>query len=682
MAIVVVDPIPEAAPPTEASAAADAVSEAREAGALAAALDDGLAFSLPPAGVPAPAAARGGASFTAGVPLDFVFYARQKFPDETEEGAVAKLLAEIQAPPPEVNLESVVAAEIVEGASLFTHPCLYADPGAIDDTERIPEPWLARVSAHRQAVERILRAVGRIQIHHYVPRGVSATGLEVGLVVGTGFVVAPRIVMTNRHVAEVFAMARDSAFPFLKDGRGEQEPVVLIDFGGVYDEQQNVHRIERVLFIARRDEPDVALLELRETPGHEPPEPVPLQLTAPPADAFPREAFAVGYPTFDPGDARVPLYFRLLRVKRVSLGRMARLGRWEGMPRLFHDCTTLGGSSGSPLVDFGSGAVWGLHFHGRKQTADGSGNVAEPIWRLAELPAIGDILSAPGAGDAPAFSLSMLDAPETARAVALVASPSPAATASRPVLFVEGADFDDEQPFPAEWFAPGSPEHERVRATLPSVGLVQSQNTKGVTVAAATGFLVAPDVLLTFPVPWQTPRKTNKKPGVFVDFARTVANEPPRRVRATKELYRDDVLLLLRLENPADHPLPAPPPLRRERPDGPLVAERVFLVGHPAAAGAALGDPVAASRMFPPPYGVKRVALGLLGDAEPGEQPIAGSDVRHDCSTTVGDGGAPLVSLTSGEVLGMHLGGAFGRGNFGVSIWPLLEKPEIAALLG
>lgn len=680
MAIVVVDSIPEAAPPTEASAAADAVSEAREAGALAAALDDGLAFSLPPAGVPAPAAALGGASFAAGVPLDFVFYARQKYPEETEEGAVAKLLQEIQTPPPEVNLESVVAAEIVEGASLFTHPCLYADPDAIDDLERIPEPWLARVSAHREGVERILRAVGRIQIHHYVPRGVSATGLEVGLVVGTGFVVAPRIVMTNRHVAEVFAMARDDAFPFLKDGRGEQEPVVLIDFGGVYDEQQNVHRIERVLFIARRDEPDVALLELRETPGRAAPEPVPMQLTAPAADALPREAFAVGYPTFDQGDARVPLFFRLLRVKRVSLGRMSRLGRWEGMPRLFHDCTTLGGSSGSPLADLGSGAVWGLHFHGQKQTADGSGNVAEPIWRLAELPAIGDVLRASGASDAPSFSV--LETSATGPGFALAAAPAPAATASRPVLFVEGADFDDEQPFPTDWFAPGSPEHERIRATLPAVGLVQSQDRTGATVAAATGFLVAPDVLLTFPVPWQTPRKTNKKPGVFVDFARTVANEPPRRFRAIAELYRDDVLLLLRLETPADHPLPAPLPPRRERPDGPLVAERIFLVGHPAAAGAALGDPAAASRMFPPPYGVKRVALGLLGDAEPGEQPIAGSDVRHDCSTTVGDGGAPLVSLISGEVLGMHLGGAFGRGNFGVSIRSTLEKREIASLLG
>jgi hypothetical protein len=505
--------------------------------------------------------------------------------------------------------------------------------------------------------------------------------MEVGLVVGTGFMVAPRVVMTNRHVAEVFAAAQDAAFPFLKDGHGEQEPVVLIDFGGVYDEQQNVHRIGRVLHIARRDEPDVALLELRETPGREPPQPAPLQLSAPAADAFPRDAFAVGYPTFDQGDARVPLYFRLLRVKRVSLGRMSRLGRWEGMPRIFHDCTTLGGSSGSPLVDFGSGTVWGLHFHGHQQTADGSGNVAEPMWRLAELPAIRDVLQ-PARESEPA-SFSVLDALGPAAAAAPAVAPSPAARASRPVLFVEGDDFDTEQPFPTDWFAPGSPEHERVRAALPAVGLVQSQDRKGVTVAAATGFLVGPDVLATFPVPWQTPRKTNKKPGIFVDFARTVANEPPQRFRASEELYRDDSFLLLKLEAPPDQPLPSPLSLRRTRPDGPPLAdEAIFLVGHPAAAGAVVGDPAAASRMFPPPYGVKRVALGLAGETDPDAAGLAEADVRHDCSTTTGDGGAPLISLASGEALGMHLGGAFGRGNFGRSIWSMVEKAEIRAVLG
>jgi endonuclease G len=201
-------------------------------------------------------------------------------------------------------------------------------------------------------------------------------------------------------------------------------------------------------------------------------------------------------------------------------------------------------------------------------------------------------------------------------------------------------------------------------------------------VAAATGFLVGPDVLLTFPIPWQTPRKTNRKPGVFVDFARTVANEPPRRFRAVEELYRDDELLLLRLETPTAKPLPSPLPLRRERPDGAtLPGERVFLVGHPAAVGAALGDP-AVSRMFPPPFGVKRVALGMLRDVQADEPRLPGTNLRHDCSTTVGDGGAPLVSLATGEALGMHLGGAFGRGNFGVSIWSMLEKPEARAILG
>ena len=691
VAVIVVDPVPEVAPPPpeptlgggladEALLGATDEAASPELVASAAARAGDLDFSLPPAGTPpplptpAPAAGSGGGPFQSGVPRDFVFYARQKYPEDDEETAVGKLLAAIGAPSPTVNFESVVVDEVVEGASLYTHPSLYADPEAIDDEERIPPSWLPHVNEYRASIEHVLRSVGRIQIHHYVPSDATSNGDEVGLVRGTGVMIAPRIVMTNRHVADDFAWTKDAAFPFLKDGRGAHEPVVLIDFGGVYDEVQNVFRIKQVLYMSRLDEPDVALLELAVPPGREPPPPAPLQLTEPDLSSLPREAFVVGYPSVDRGDARVPLYFRLLRVKRVSLGQIDRLGRWEDLPRFFHSCTTLGGSSGSPLVDFRTGSVWGLHFKGHTQSQGTKGNLAEPMWRLAELPAVREVLATAGAGDAVSFGVAESVTPAPTR------PPAPEARASRPVLFVEREDLDAEQPFPSDWFAADSAEHQNVRGCLPGIGLVQSQDRKGVTVAAATGFLIAPDLLLTFPLPWQKPLKRNKKQGVFVDFTRTIANEPPRRFRAGEELYRDDYLSLLRLDAPARQPLPPPVTLQRTRPDGPPLAdERVFVVGHPAGIGI---QNEAVSRLFPPPYGVKRVALGLLREGDPAEPAMAGADLWHDCSTTVGDGGAPILSVASGKVLGVHLGGEFQRGNFGVSMWSFLARPEVQAILG
>jgi hypothetical protein len=561
----------------------------------------------------------------------------------------------------------------VPGSSLYTHPCLYADPEAIDDLERIPPEWLPRINARRADIERVLRSVGRIQIHHFVPENITPTpsGYELGLVGGTGVMIAPRIVMTNRHVAEQFARRRDSEFPFLKDTMTGDAPVVLIDFGGVYEEQQNLFRVERVLYIAGPDEPDMALLELRETPGRDLPPPVPLQTTEPDLislrDGQARDAFVAGYPSLDV--TRPLRYFRLLRVKRVSLGQISGL---RGT-RLFHNCTTLGGSSGSPLVDLQTQTIWGLHFQSHRDPAGVEANLAEPMWGITALPAVREALETAGVAAPVAFA-----APEAA----VMPAPAPAAQASRPVLFVDGDDLDAEQPFPSDWFAAGSAEHQNLRHVLPGVGLVRSQDRKGVTVAAATGFLVGPDLLLTLPLPWQKPLKRNKKQGVFVDFARTVADEPPRRFQAQEELFRDDYLSLLRLTVPEGESLPPPLVLTRTHPDGPALADvRVFAVGHPAAAGVRIGDAAVATRMFPPPYGVKRVALGMLREDDPGEPQIAQGDLWHDCSTTAGDGGAPIVSLASGLILGVHLGGAFQRGNFGMSLWSFLAKPEVQAIL-
>jgi hypothetical protein len=55
---------------------------------------------------------------------------------------------------------------------------------------------------------------------------------------------------------------------------------------------------------------------------------------------------------------------------------------------LFHDCSTLGGNSGSPVIDLKTGEVLGIHFAGEFEQT----NWAWSAWRIRELPKVKEIL--------------------------------------------------------------------------------------------------------------------------------------------------------------------------------------------------------------------------------------------------------------------------------------------------
>ena len=65
-------------------------------------------------------------------------------------------------------------------------------------------------------------------------------------------------------------------------------------------------------------------------------------------------------------------------VKRLQPGVITSWA--DGADIFIHDCSTLGGNSGSPVLDLETHLVVGLHFGGRYL----SGNKAVPLWRLAE----------------------------------------------------------------------------------------------------------------------------------------------------------------------------------------------------------------------------------------------------------------------------------------------------------
>jgi hypothetical protein len=77
-------------------------------------------------------------------------------------------------------------------------------------------------------------------------------------------------------------------------------------------------------------------------------------------------------------------------LKRVSPGQLVALV--DGLPiaanrpRGSHDGSTLGGSSGSPVVDFDTHHVVALHYMGRYGVA----NYAVPLWLVKDEPFFAD----------------------------------------------------------------------------------------------------------------------------------------------------------------------------------------------------------------------------------------------------------------------------------------------------
>lgn len=132
---------------------------------------------------------------------------------------------------------------------------------------------------------------------------------------------------------------------------------------------ESVVAVERVLFIAPEGtgQPDMAVLKLR-TAVDRPP--VPMAASSRPAGEF---VAVIGYPARDdrrndPAAAR-DIFRDIYEKKRLAPGKLQTDGRSDAVV-LRHDCSTLGGNSGSVVLDVASGRALGLHFGGKFETSN------------------------------------------------------------------------------------------------------------------------------------------------------------------------------------------------------------------------------------------------------------------------------------------------------------------------
>ncbi|UJP05189.1 MAG: DNA/RNA non-specific endonuclease [Nitrosomonas sp.] len=216
---------------------------------------------------------------------------------------------------------------------------------------RVPEVEAA-IAPHRHKLAHKINAVGRIELSQHDSMSWC----------GTGWLLADNLIVTNRHVAELFAQASGRKFRFRLNQRGRMVSA-RIDFREEHNiAENNEFGIGEVLWIAENSDaaPDMAVLKVRSSEGL----PEPLEIAG--KDAISDQWIGVvGYPAYDDrNDSSLmkQIFENIFEVKRFAPGRIVTTDKNQWY--LTHEATTLGGNSGSAVLDLENGKVVGLHFGG------------------------------------------------------------------------------------------------------------------------------------------------------------------------------------------------------------------------------------------------------------------------------------------------------------------------------
>lgn len=227
------------------------------------------------------------------------------------------------------------------------------------------------LDAGRAAIRESIARVGRVEV----------TGHPSLDWVGTAFLVGPRTVMTNRHVAVEFSRAEDAGWSFQQGMSARVDPGEELSPTPEPVSGPPPYEITEVIGI----HPDVDMALLRVAPPDGGTLPTPLAVAADaPANVPGRPVYVIGYPAWD-GRRNEPesmrrIFMDVYNVKRLQPGTATEFT--PGGQVMKHDCSTLGGNSGSPVFDLTDHRVLGLHFGGRYRM----GNFAVPLWELIDDP--------------------------------------------------------------------------------------------------------------------------------------------------------------------------------------------------------------------------------------------------------------------------------------------------------
>lgn len=223
-----------------------------------------------------------------------------------------------------------------------------------DNTFEIPasDVWKNRLLPFKSNIDRAILSVGRVELSNHQMSWA-----------GTAWVIAPGVVVTNRHVASLFAQKRGESFAFRSNPLGNAFGA-RVDFKEEHLQLNSREiEVEKIIYVADFDDqyPDLAFMKLKNSDSFPLPPPLPLY------DgniSNGQTIVVIGYPAYDDrnnaGDmARI--FGDAYGVKRLAPGEVRDVFADDVFT---HDATTLGGNSGSLVLDVASGQALGLHFAG------------------------------------------------------------------------------------------------------------------------------------------------------------------------------------------------------------------------------------------------------------------------------------------------------------------------------
>ncbi|OQP38647.1 hypothetical protein A4H97_18165 [Niastella yeongjuensis] len=242
-------------------------------------------------------------------------------------------------------------------------------------TDPESEIWRERLINARSTLAGVIPSVGRVEVANH----------PIYDWLGTGWLVDKNIIVTNRHVAEIFGKSTGFEFDFRLNATGQKMGSSIDLLQEDNNPAKALFKVQKILHIEPEPGPDIAFLLVDQTQGILPSE---LLLSTDTISADSNVA-VIGYPAKDSRMPDVALMERLFGnvydKKRLAPGKITGVQP----ARLLHDCSTLGGCSGGAVVDLGTGGIVGLHFAGRfmeSNFAVPAKIVREVLSRVTKLP--------------------------------------------------------------------------------------------------------------------------------------------------------------------------------------------------------------------------------------------------------------------------------------------------------
>jgi endonuclease G len=237
-----------------------------------------------------------------------------------------------------------------------------------DSYDDLDGPWVSlNGDVIKKRIASLLPLIGRVEVP-------SSPILPYA---GTGFVVGKGLIATNRHVAQLFSQGRGLTIRYRAGD-------AAIDFKRQIDAPDD----DRTAYLSVRAVEmihpywDMALLRVDDLPTDRM-----LRLSVKsPEELVDHNVVVIGYPARDErNDVALQdrVFNRTYNVKRLQPGVIrarAKIQSFENtVNALTHDASTLGGNSGSAVIEVESGEVVALHFAGEYLKA----NYAVPMHELA-----------------------------------------------------------------------------------------------------------------------------------------------------------------------------------------------------------------------------------------------------------------------------------------------------------